>query len=150
MLKCGKYFNMYAGLMKSHTGKRCNYYIYRSAWLHDVNCFFLFPSFLYLATRLFSFFDSHDSSVMLLNSSFLEKNVSNIDSPLFSIARQLMMKFCSYMYILLSLHQSTTDMIAHYMYIHITLLLCNLIHVYLQNFIAMKILLTTTNTSRIL
>lgn len=79
---------------------------------------------------------------MLLNSSFLEKNVSNIDSPLFSIARQLMMKFCSYMYILLSLHQSTTDMIAHYMYIHITLLLCNLIHVYLQNFIAMKILLT--------
>lgn len=53
-----------------------------------------------------------------------------------------MVKFCSYMYILLSLHQSTTDMIAHYMYIHITLLLCNLIHVYLQNFIAMKILLT--------
>lgn len=75
--------------------------------------------------------------------------MSNIYSPLFSIAGQLMMKFCSYMYILLSLHQSTTDMIAHYMYIHITLLLCNLIHVYLQNFIAMKILLTTTNTSRI-
>lgn len=46
------------------------------------------------------------------------------------------------MYILLSLHQCTTDTIAHYMYIHITLLLCNLIPVYLQNFIAMKILLT--------
>lgn len=85
---------------------------------------------------------------MLLNYN-IEKNVSNIYSPLFSIVRQFMMKFCSYMYILLSLHQSTTDMIAHYMYIHITLLLCNLIHVYLQNFISMKILLTTTNTSRI-
>lgn len=35
------------------------------------------------------------------------------------------------------------------MYIHITLLLGNLIHVYLQNFMSMKILLTTTNTSRI-
>lgn len=85
---------------------------------------------------------------MLLNYN-IEKNMSNIYSPLFSIVRQFMMKFCSYMYISLSLHQSTTDMIAHYMYIHITLLLCNLIHVYLQNFISMKILLTTTNTSRI-
>lgn len=68
--------------------------------------------------------------------------MSYIYSPLFNIAGQLMMKFCSYMYILLSLHQCTTDTIAHYMYIHITLLLCNLIPVYLQNFIAMKILLT--------